>query len=148
MRASLVVMGTDALRRSARATLGRLVRARMDNDVFRWEAAEVLRRAIRFDTWSWVLFDPVTDLPTRYTATNPVIAHNPRRYFDLQSRAACPPPGRTRPAALSTLTSAGRVRPPAALWTATRCGGRCSAPAAWAICSAPPWPPTACAGPT
>ena len=51
MRASLDVMGTDALHRSARNTLGRLARARMDNDVFRWEAAEVLRRAIGFDTW-------------------------------------------------------------------------------------------------
>jgi hypothetical protein len=35
-------MGTDPLHRSARNTLARLARARMDNDIFRWEAAEVL----------------------------------------------------------------------------------------------------------
>jgi len=35
-------MGTDALHRSARNTLARLARARMDNDIFRWEPAEVL----------------------------------------------------------------------------------------------------------
>jgi hypothetical protein len=101
-------MGTDALHRSARTTLGRLARARMDNDVFRWEAAEVLRRAIGFDTWCWVLLDPATGLPTRYTATNPVIGHNQRRFFplDLQSRPAGPPPGRTRPAEVSVLSAA------------------------------------------
>ena len=101
-------MGTDALHRSARNTLGRLARARMDNDVFCWEAAQVLRRAIGFDTWSWVLLDPGAGLPTRYTLTNPVIGHNPRRYFslDLQSRAASPPPGRTRPAKVSVLSAA------------------------------------------
>ena len=94
MPRSVVVMGTDALQRSARNTLGRLARGRMDNDVFRWEAAEVLRRAIGFDTWCWVLLDPATGLPTRYTATNPVIGHNQRRFFPLdpESRAACPPP--------------------------------------------------------
>jgi hypothetical protein len=44
-RASLVDMGTEARHRLARNTLGRLARARMDNDVFRREAAEVLRHA-------------------------------------------------------------------------------------------------------
>jgi DNA-binding CsgD family transcriptional regulator len=120
MPGSVVVMGTDALHRSARNTLGRLARARMDNDVFRWEAAEVLRRAVGFDTWSWVLFDPVSDLPTRYIATNPVIGHNPRRYFALalQSRAAaCPPPGRTRPAQVRVLSAAtGGALDRDALW--------------------------------
>ena len=100
-------MGTDALHRSARNTLGRLARARMDNDVFRWEAAEVLRRAIGFDTWCWVLLDPATGLPTRYTATNSVIGLNQRRFFPLhqQSGAACLPPGRTRPAEVSVLSA-------------------------------------------
>lgn len=46
MTVSLVVMGTDALHRAARNALGRLARAQIDNDVFRWVAAEVLRRAI------------------------------------------------------------------------------------------------------
>jgi DNA-binding CsgD family transcriptional regulator len=101
-------MGTEATHRSARNTLGRLARADMDNDVFRWEAAEVLRRAIGFDTWCWVLLDPATGLPTRYTATNPVIGHNQRRFFplDLQSRPACSPPARTRPAPVSVLSAA------------------------------------------
>jgi hypothetical protein len=34
-------MGSDALHRSARNALARLARARIDNDAFRWEAAEV-----------------------------------------------------------------------------------------------------------
>ena len=108
MPVSLVVMGTDALHRSARNTLGRLAHARMDNDVFRWEAAQVLRRAIGFDTWCWVLLDPATDLPTRYTVTNPVLGQDPRRFFPLalQSRVACPPPGRTRPGEVSVLSAA------------------------------------------
>ena len=107
--ASLVVMGTDALHRSARNTLARLARARMDNDLFRWEAAEVLRRAIGFDTWCWVLLDPASGLPTRYTATNPVIGLNQRRFFplDLQSRAECAAvPYRPRPAEVSVLSAA------------------------------------------
>ena len=99
-------MGSDTARRAARNTLQRLARARMDNDVFRWEAAEVLRRAIGFDTWCWVLLDPATGLHTRYTATNPVIGRNQRRFhpLDLQSRAACPPPG-TCPAHVSLLST-------------------------------------------
>lgn len=64
-------MGAETRHRSARFTLGRLARARMDNDVFRWEAAEVLRRAVGFDTWCWVLLDPATGMPTRYASTNP-----------------------------------------------------------------------------
>jgi hypothetical protein len=83
-------MGTEALHRSARTTLGRLARARMDNDVFRWEAAEVLRRAIGFDTWCWVLLDPATGLFNRYTATNPVIDQDARRFFPLKLQS--PPP--------------------------------------------------------
>jgi DNA-binding CsgD family transcriptional regulator len=101
-------MATDAVRRSAGNTLGRLARARMDNDVFRWEAAEVLQRAIGFDTWCWVLLDPATGLPTRYTATNPVIGLNQRRFFPLhqQSLAAGPQPDRTSPAEVSVLSAA------------------------------------------
>jgi DNA-binding CsgD family transcriptional regulator len=102
-------MGTDALHRSARHRLGRLARARMDNDVFWWEAAEVLRRAIGFDTWCWGLLDPAAGLPTRYTLTNPVLDQDLRRFFqlDLQSRRpAWPPPGRIRPAGVSVLSAA------------------------------------------
>ena len=57
----------------------------MDNDVFRWEAAEVLRRAVGFDTWCWVLLDPDTGMPTRYASTNPVIDRDQRRF----SRSSC-----------------------------------------------------------
>ena len=101
-------MGTDTRHRSARFTLGRLARARMDNDVFRWEAAEVLRRAVGFDTWCWVLLDPDTGMPTRYASTNPVIDRDQRRFFplELQSRAACIPSGRTWPAEVNVLSAA------------------------------------------
>ena len=101
-------MGTDALHRAARTTLGRLARARMDNDVFRWEAAEVLRRAIGFDTWCWVLLDPASGLLTRYTATNPVIGRAQRRFFPLvlQSLTAGPPSGRPRRGEVNVLSAA------------------------------------------
>ena len=103
-------MGTETRHRSARLTLGRLARARMDNDVFRWEAAEVLRRAIGFDTWGWVLLDPASGLPglfTRYTITNPMIGDNLRRFLslELQSRT-CPPFGPSRPPEVSVLSAA------------------------------------------
>ena len=104
-RRSLVRMATDAVRRSVQNTLGRLARAGMDNDVFRWEAAEVLRRAIGFDTWCWVLLDPATGLPTRYTATNPVIALNQRRFFPLHQQSV-KQPGRSSPAEVSVLSAA------------------------------------------
>ncbi len=92
----------------------------MDNDVFRWEAAEVLRRAIGFDTWCWVLLDPATGLPTRYTATNPVIAQAQRRFYqlDLQSPAAASAlpsqPGQAGVSLLSAATSGVLERDP--LW--------------------------------
>ena len=70
-------MGTDTRRRSARFTLGRLARARMDNDVFRWEAAEVLRRAVGFDTWCCVLLDPA--FTTGDTSPPPSPANPARR---------------------------------------------------------------------
>ena len=80
----------------------------MDNDVFRWEAAEVLRRAVGFDTWCWVLLDPATGMPTRYASTNPVIDRDQRRFFplELQSRAACISSGRTWPAEVNVLSAA------------------------------------------
>jgi hypothetical protein len=104
----VVVIEIDTVHGSARNTLARLARARMDNDVFRWEAAEVLRRAIGFDTWCWTLLDPVTGLPTRYTATNSVIGRDLRRLFalNLQSRDAGPALGPTRPADVSVLSAA------------------------------------------
>jgi len=73
-------MGAETRHRSARFTLGRLARAPMDNDVFRWEAAEVLRRAVGFDTWCWVLLDPATGMPTRYASTHSVIDRDQRRF--------------------------------------------------------------------
>ena len=100
-------MGTDALHRSARSTLGRLAGARMDNDVFCWEAAQVLRRAIGFDASCWVLLDPAADLFTRYTVSHPVLGQDLRRLFPLalQSRPGWPPPGRTRPGEVRVLSA-------------------------------------------
>jgi DNA-binding CsgD family transcriptional regulator len=49
----------------AHSELARLAAARLDNDGFRWNAAAILRRAIGFDGWCWMLTDPWTGLPTR-----------------------------------------------------------------------------------
>lgn len=64
----VIVMGIDARHRSARTALERLARSRMDNDVFRWEAAEVLRRAVGFDTWGWAVLDPANADRVRFGA--------------------------------------------------------------------------------
>lgn len=55
-----------------------------------------------------MLLDPASALLTRYTCTNPVIGEDLRRFFplELQSRAPCPPPGRTRPGEVSVLSAA------------------------------------------
>jgi hypothetical protein len=140
-------MGTDALHRSARNTLGRLARARMDNDAFWWEAAEVLRRAIGFDTWCWGLLDPATGLPTRYTLTNPVLDQDLRRFFqlDLQSRRpAWPLPGRIRPAGGERAQRGHRRR----FGPRPAVAGDPRPRRAWATSSAPPSPPMVCTGPT
>lgn len=76
-------MPTDAARRRARAALSRLARADMDNDVFRHEAAAVLRNAIGFDSWCWALIDPAVGLPTRAISVNSVASLNQRRFYRL-----------------------------------------------------------------
>lgn len=78
-------MPTDAARRRARAALSRLAHADMDNDVFRHEAAAVLRNAIGFDSWCWALVDPDVGLPTRAIAVNSVPGLNQRRFYRLSS---------------------------------------------------------------
>ena len=115
-----VVMGTETRHRSARITLGRLARARMDNDVFRWEAAEVLRRAVGFDTWCWVLLDPATGLPTRYTVHQPRDRPAICAAFSRSSCKAAPPahrlaaPGPGEVNVLSAATGGALERDP--LW--------------------------------
>ena len=66
-------MGTDSARQRARSDLSRLAAARLDNDGFRWEAAGILRRAIGFDGWCWLLTDPGSRLPTRDLGENMLV---------------------------------------------------------------------------
>jgi DNA-binding CsgD family transcriptional regulator len=66
-------MGTNGVKDRARSELARLAAARCDNDAFRWEAASILRHAIGFDGWCWMLADPWTGLPTRDVGENVII---------------------------------------------------------------------------
>jgi DNA-binding CsgD family transcriptional regulator len=66
-------MGTNGAKDRARSELARLAAARRDNDAFRWEAAAILRRAIGFDGWCWMLADPWTGMPTRDVGENVII---------------------------------------------------------------------------
>jgi DNA-binding CsgD family transcriptional regulator len=65
-------MGANTTKDRARADLARLAAARLDNDGFRWEAASILRRAIGFDGWCWLLTDPGVRLPTRDLGENAI----------------------------------------------------------------------------
>jgi DNA-binding CsgD family transcriptional regulator len=76
-------MPTDAARRAAASALTRLARADLDNDVFRLEAAAVLRRAIGFDWWCWTLMDPGARLPTRYLSADAPVEQAMRRFWRL-----------------------------------------------------------------
>jgi GAF domain-containing protein len=61
----------------------------LDNDGFRWEAAAVLRRAVGFDGWCWLLADPEARLPTRDLGENAVggqsVARFSRRHPDASA---------------------------------------------------------------
>jgi DNA-binding CsgD family transcriptional regulator len=104
-------MPTDTARRSARSVLARLVRADLDNDTFRLEAAAVLRQAIGFDWWCWTLLDPGARLPTRYLTADAPVNQAMRRFYELpwDDVAAIPATGQPRArsavAALSAATS-------------------------------------------
>ena len=84
----------------ARSDLARLAAARLDNDGSRWEAAAVLRRAIGFDGWCWMLADPGSRLPTRDLGENVIVNHAIRRF------------GRRHPEAWAVRRSAQRVPAP------------------------------------
>ena len=103
-------MQTDTARRSARSALARLVRADMDNDTFRLEAAAVLRQAMGFDWWCWTLLDPGARLPTRYLAAAAPVDQAARRFCRLpwdDVAAAIPAAGRPRaPSAVTVLSAA------------------------------------------
>ena len=73
-------MAGDGARDRARADLARLATARLDNDGFRWEAAAVLRRAIGFDGWCWLLADPDARLPTRDLGEDVIARQSVRRF--------------------------------------------------------------------
>ena len=77
-------MGTYATRDHARWALARLAKAELDNDSFRREAAVILRRAVGFDGWCWLLTDPVAALPTRELGENMVVDQDMRRFLRLQ----------------------------------------------------------------
>lgn len=57
----------------ARSALTRLARAELDNDSFRYEAAAILRRAVGFDGWCWLLADPAAQLLTRELGEDMVV---------------------------------------------------------------------------
>lgn len=97
-------MGTNTARDRARADLARLAAARLDNDGFRWEAALVLRRAVGFDGWCWLLADPGARLPTRDLGENAVGGQSLRRFSRRHPEASALP--RQRPAGPVVVTSA------------------------------------------
>jgi len=98
-------MPTDTARRSARSALARLARADLDNDAFRLEAADVLRRAIGFDWWCWTLLDPGTRLPTRYLSADAVVDQAMRRFCRLTGQDGTAVPAAGVPRARSAVTA-------------------------------------------
>jgi DNA-binding CsgD family transcriptional regulator len=98
-------MPTHTARRSARSTLARLVRADLDNDTFRLEAAAVLGQAIGFDWWSWTLLDPGPRLPTRYLTADAPVCRAGARFCQLPWDDGAASPAAGRPRARSTVTA-------------------------------------------
>lgn len=76
-------MPARTARRRARAALARLIRAEIDNDSFRYEAAAILREAIGFDWWCWPMYDPGARLPTRDVGTDSPPDQAMRQFFRL-----------------------------------------------------------------
>ena len=73
-------MGTNSVKDRARSELTRLAAARLDNDEFRQEAAALLRRAVGFDGWCWMLTDPAARLPIRGIGENLIVNRDIRRF--------------------------------------------------------------------
>lgn len=80
-------MATSAAKLRARAALAQLARAELDNDSFRQEAAAILRRAVGFDGWCWLLADPVARLPTREIGEHMVVDQAMRRFLRMMPEA-------------------------------------------------------------
>lgn len=76
-------MATNTAKGRARWALARLARAELDNDSFRHEAAAILRRAVGFDGWCWILADPVALLPTRELGENMIVDQAMRRFLRM-----------------------------------------------------------------
>jgi DNA-binding CsgD family transcriptional regulator len=101
-------MGTNSARDRARADLARLAAARLDNDGFRWEAAAVLRRAVGFDGWCWLLADPGARLATRGLGENVVVHQFIRRFSRRHPEASALPWERSaRPVAVTSAVTGG-----------------------------------------
>jgi DNA-binding CsgD family transcriptional regulator len=98
-------VATNSAKDRARSELARLAAARLDNDAFRWEAAAILRRAVGFDGWCWMLTDPASRLPTRDLGENVVIDQAIRRFVRCHPQAWDPSRAQPVPHAV-TVTSA------------------------------------------
>jgi DNA-binding CsgD family transcriptional regulator len=98
-------MAGNSTRERARRELAQLATARLDNDGFRWEAAAILRRAVGFDGWCWLLADPGARLPTRDLGEENVIAGQSVRCFSRRHPEAWAVPWE-RSARPVTVTSA------------------------------------------
>lgn len=108
-------MSASSTRARARRDLAMLAAAPLDNDVFRWEAISVLRRAIGFDGWCWLLADPGVRLPTRDLGENVIVRQSIRRFSRSHPEAWDVPWERSAgPVAItSEVTGGDLVRDPA-----------------------------------
>jgi DNA-binding CsgD family transcriptional regulator len=101
-------MSANSAKDRARRDLARLAAARLDNDGFRWEAAAILRRAIGFDGWCWLLADPGARLPTRDLGENVIAAQFIRRFSRRHPEAWAVPWERSaRPVAVTSAVTGG-----------------------------------------
>jgi DNA-binding CsgD family transcriptional regulator len=102
-------VGTLIAKDRARSDLARLVAARLDNDGFRWEAAAILRRAVGFDGWCWMLTDPGSRLPTRDLGENVIVDQAIRSFGRRHPEAWAVPRERTatRPVTVTSAVTGG-----------------------------------------
>ena len=101
-------MLANSAKEQARRDLARLAAARLDNDGFRWEAAAILRRAIGFDGWCWLLADPGARLPTRDLGENVIVGQFIRRFSRRHPEAWAVPWKRSaRPVAVASVVTGG-----------------------------------------
>jgi DNA-binding CsgD family transcriptional regulator len=108
-------MAGNSTRERARRELAQLATARLDNDGFRWEAAAILRRAVGFDGWCWLLADPGARLPTRDLGENSIAGQSIRCFSRRHPEAWAVPWQRSaRPVSVtSAITGGDLARDPA-----------------------------------